>query len=68
MSTKTKIDPTQTFWDIVAIKDSIDGIMNTIEDDRDAYLESMVKVDLHNAKVELNAALGKLHLLIQTTD
>ena len=65
--TKT-IDATQTFWDIVAIKDSIDTIMYTLEDDRNLPYESMAKVDLHNAKVELNKALEKLHLLIQTTD
>jgi len=65
--TKT-IDATQTFWDIVAIKDSIDAIMYALEDDRNQPYESMAKVDLHNAKVELNKALEKLHLLIQTTD
>lgn len=67
MSTTTKntLDATQTFWDVVAIKDSIDGIIYTLESERNFPYENMMKVDLHNAKVELNKTLEKLHILIQ---
>jgi hypothetical protein len=65
MTTTKTIDATQTFWDIVAIKDSIDGIMYTLREDHEAPFESMARVDLHNAKVELNKALAKLRILIE---
>ena len=65
-TTETTLDATQTFWDVVAIKDSIDGIIHTLESERNFPYENMMKVDLHNAKVELNKALEKLHILIQT--
>jgi hypothetical protein len=55
----------ETFWDIVAVKDSIDSISWKLVDDRNLPHESMAKVDLHNAKVELNKALEKLYILIQ---
>ena len=54
-----------TFWDIVAVKDSIDSISWRLVDDRNLPYESMAKVDLHNAKVELDKALNKLYTLIQ---
>jgi hypothetical protein len=55
----------QTFWDIVEVKDGIDGIMQGLNDSRNTPLESMARVDLHNAKVELNSALAKLLLIIE---
>ena len=50
-TTENKLDATQTFWDVVAIKDSIDGIMYTLREGHEEPFESMARVDLHNAKV-----------------
>ena len=55
----------ETFWDIVSAKDSIQGIMHALKDSRNAPLESMARVDLHNATVELNSALAKLLMIIE---
>jgi hypothetical protein len=63
--TNTTLNARDTFWDIVAVKDSIDSISWKLVDDRNLPHESMAKVDLHNAKVELNKALEKLYILIQ---
>jgi len=62
--TKTT-DTAQVFWDVVAVKDSIDNVRHALKDDLNVPYESMARVDLHNAKVELNKALEKLHLLIE---
>ena len=67
-ATDITLDATQTFWDVVAIKDTIDGIAYRLESERNFPYENMMKVDLHNAKVELNKALEKLTLLIQIND
>ena len=67
MSTTTEtLDATQTFWDVVAIKDKIDVIMYRLKEEHGEPFEDMARVDLHNAKVELNKALAKLRILIES--
>jgi len=62
----SKEEHTRLFWKVVAIKDDIDVVSYALGNAPDGHMESMAKVDLHNAKVELNNALAKVRFLIDT--